>query len=88
MNNHPFDEERVSENIVIRTFRNNTDNKELVWHRDHEDRLVEVVGNTNWEVQLDNELPQKIDKIFIPKNTYHRVIKGDGDLIVKVHFLK
>ena len=24
------------------------------------------------------------DKIFIPKNTYHRIIKGQGDLVVNI----
>jgi len=86
MNTYPFEQEEISKDVVIRTFKQDIDSEELVWHRDHEDRLVEVVGHTNWMVQLDNELPQKIDKIFISKNTYHRVIKGDGDLKVKIHF--
>ncbi len=36
---------------------------------------------------MDNELPIKIEKnksIFIPEGTYHRILKGDGDLIVKI----
>jgi hypothetical protein len=37
---------------------------------------------------MDNQLPIKIEgKIFIPKNTFHRIIKGDGDLKVKVQKL-
>jgi hypothetical protein len=36
-------------------------------------------------LQMDNELPQSLtETIFIPKNTYHRVIKGTGDLVVRV----
>jgi|APGre2960657373_1045057.scaffolds.fasta_scaffold144479_3 hypothetical protein len=38
------------------------------------------VGNNQY-----NPLPVSLDKnIFIPKETYHRVIKGCGKLIVKI----
>jgi hypothetical protein len=36
---------------------------------------------------MDNELPVKIVKnkpIFIPEGHYHRIIKGTGDLVVKI----
>jgi hypothetical protein len=88
INDFPFDEEKVSENEVIRTFKQDTDSEEFVWHRDREDRIVEVIGETDWRVQLDNEIPQKLQKVFIPKNIYHRVIKGTGDLKVKIKKLK
>jgi hypothetical protein len=36
-------------------------------------------------VQLDNQLPVPLtETIFIPKEMYHRVIKGTGDLTVKI----
>lgn len=85
MNNFPFIEKKVKENIVIREFDNNIDNKELVWHRDKEDRIIEVLKNEDWLFQMDNELPKLLkDKLFIPKESYHRVIKGSGNLIVKI----
>lgn len=80
----PFKEEQVSENEFIRTFVQDTDTDELVWHRDREDRIVEVVGETDWLIQLDNEIPTEIKNTFIPKNVFHRLIKGNGDLIVKI----
>ena len=50
-----------------------------------EDRIVESVGDTDWMIQLDNELPITLtERTYIPKETYHRVIKGNGDLTVKV----
>lgn len=77
--------ETVKEGYHIRTFTNGVDNDELVWHRDREDRIVKSVGHTDWMVQLDNELPKPLtETIYIPKNTYHRVIKGNGDLTVKI----
>lgn len=80
--------ENIKGNISERIFTSSVKNSELVWHRDKEDRLVEAVENTNWLFQMDNQLPIKIEgKIFIPKNTFHRIIKGDGDLKVKVQKL-
>jgi hypothetical protein len=35
--------------------------------------------------QLDNQLPEKITKTtFIPAGEWHRIIKGTGDLSVKI----
>jgi hypothetical protein len=80
----PF-KEKTQKNISIREFSSNVNSSELIWHKDKEDRIVEVLQNSNWMFQMDNELPKLLkDKIFIPKETYHRVIKGDGDLVVKI----
>ena len=85
MNDLPFKETSVGNNQYIREFSADVHTHELEWHIDKEDRIVEVIENINWEVQLDNELPKLLkDKLFIPKETYHRVIKGDGKLIVKI----
>ena len=70
--------------FIIREFSQDTPSFEFVWHRDKEDRIVEAVHDTDWLFQLDNQLPQSIDKVFIPKETYHRVIKGTGNLKVKI----
>ena len=83
-NNHPFDE-YVEEGYHIRTFPKDVDDMELVWHRDREDRVVESVDETDWMIQIDNEIPKVLsEKTFIPKGVYHRVIKGTDDLTVKV----
>jgi hypothetical protein len=80
----PF-EENIKNGYHIRKFSDGIDNSELVWHRDKEDRIVESIGNTDWMIQMDNELPVSLNQIiFIPKETYHRVLKGNGDLIVKI----
>jgi hypothetical protein len=80
----PF-KEHIKNGYHIRTFSEDIKEDELVWHRDKEDRIVESVGDTNWEIQLDNKLPKSLtETIYIPKETYHRVIKGSGELIVKV----
>ena len=82
--NFPF-KEHIQDGYHIRTFSQKVDNEELMWHRDKEDRLVESLGDTSWMIQLDDKLPQPLtEKVFIPKEVYHRVIKGKGDLTVKV----
>jgi hypothetical protein len=81
----PFKEKKTQNNISIREFSSSVDSGELIWHKDKEDRIVEVLQNNNWMFQMDNELPKLLkEKLFVPKETYHRVIKGDGNLVVKV----
>jgi hypothetical protein len=82
---YPFEEEKESENIYIRTFSKDIDEYELKWHWDEEDRLIQSLEETDWEFQFDNELPIKFNKeIFIPKGAMHRIIKGTGDLKLKI----
>jgi hypothetical protein len=81
----PFKEKKTHDNTSIREFSSSVDSSELIWHKDKEDRIVEVLQNSNWKFQMDNELPKVLKhRLFIPKETYHRVIKGDGDLVVKI----
>lgn len=81
----PYKESEVSKNVFIREFKSDVSSDEYIWHKDKEDRVIESLGETDWFIQLDNELPKYIKgKFFIPKETYHRVIKGSGDLKVKL----
>ena len=81
----PFTETKLEENTYIRIFDEETDSGEMVWHRDYEDRIIESIEETDWGFQLDNQLPISISgKIYIPKGVYHRLIKGKGDLKIKL----
>jgi len=74
-------------NIIKRVFEPNVDSEELVWHRDKKDRIVNVVENNGWQLQYDNELPTELKVGFIyylKKETYHRVLKGKGKLVVEI----
>jgi hypothetical protein len=83
--NHPYIETKINQDTFIREFSQNTDSSEMLWHRDKEDRIIESLEETDWMFQLDNKLPQKISgEIFIPKEVYHRLIKGAGDLKIKL----
>jgi hypothetical protein len=47
--------------------------------------MIESIEKTNWTIQLDNQLPKEINSpTFIPMGVYHRLIKGDGDLKLKL----
>ena len=81
----PFKEQIVSHNVFIREFKQDTDSGDYQWHRDREDRIIESIGETDWKIQLDDELPKVIQgEIFIPMGVYHRVIKGTGDLKIRL----
>jgi hypothetical protein len=81
----PYIENKISESVSLRTFSANIADEELQWHWDEEDRMVEPLNENDWKFQFDNELPIKIYKqIFIPAGVIHRVIKGTGELKVKI----
>ena len=82
----PFTQETF-DGKILRTFSSEVDEDELKWHYDLKDRKVQVIRGDNWELQMDNEIPQKLTPLkeyFIPKGVYHRVIKGNGDLVVMI----
>ena len=81
----PFQETKLSNNEFIRVFKQDTDSGEYMWHRDFEDRIVESIGDTDWLIQIDNQLPKQIKgEVFIPMGAYHRLIKGTEDLKIKL----
>jgi hypothetical protein len=84
----PFQENKLNDNTFIREFKQNTDSGDFMWHRDREDRIIEPIDETDWKIQIDNELPKKIlGEIFIPMGAYHRLIKGTGNLKIKLRKL-
>lgn len=86
VNDLPF-KENIQDGFSVRTFNSNLSEMELKWHWDNEDRIVICEHETDWLFQMDNQLPNRIEKnkpIFIPEGEYHRIIKGTGDLTVKV----
>jgi quercetin dioxygenase-like cupin family protein len=77
----------VTGNKILREFAHDTDSHELVWHRDKKDRIVRVIEGNGWKFQLDNMLPILLhegQEIFIPKETFHRVIKGTNTLKIQI----
>ena len=82
----PYTDIEVTDEYIIREFNENIDPIELLWHRDNESRTVEIIGETDWKIQLDNQLPVSLNSpIFIPRHEWHRVIKGTGNLKLKIY---
>jgi len=85
---NPYFEYVINENEVIRVFENEDLGTEEFWHRDLENRRLEVIGKTDWQFQLENQLPVTLSEnhIFIPKYEWHRLIKGTtGTLTLKIY---
>lgn len=85
-NMKPYKENKKG-NLTERVFKENTDTHELVWHRDKQNREVTVLESDGWMFQMDNELPIVLnegDVIQIPKNTYHRIMRGNGNLKITI----
>jgi hypothetical protein len=81
----PYNDLEVTDTHVIREFDQDIDPIELMWHRDQEDRIVESIGSTDWQIQMDNNLPVSLNNsIFISKYVWHRVIKGSNTLKLKI----
>lgn len=82
----PFQQKR-KEGLLVREFSKDVDSSELVWHRDRRDRHVRVRSGVGWQLQVENKLPKPLvpgKTYFIPKNMYHRVIKGSKNLVVEI----
>lgn len=82
----PFDEKKISSNTFIRRFSPH-DSEEFEWHQDAEDRVIEVIGGSDWKLQLDNQIPLDLKKgqqYFVPKEKLHRIIAGPDTLVVKL----
>jgi hypothetical protein len=82
----PYTDIEVTDKYIIREFNENIDPIELLWHRDLEDRIIEILEDTDWQLQLENSLPTSLkERIFIERYQWHRVIKGTGTLKLKIH---
>jgi quercetin dioxygenase-like cupin family protein len=76
-----------TDNYIIREFNENVDPIELLWHRDLEDRTVTILEGDGWYFQRENELPIELKEgvnIFILKLEWHRIIKGNTTLKIKI----
>ena len=80
-----WQEVELEPDTVLRTFGEDIDPIELKWHHDDEDRSVIAVGQTDWQIQLENELPKDLDiPVFIERGQWHRLIKGHRSLTIKI----
>ena len=83
----PFKEEQIDQYNFIRTFSADVDEMDLIWHADKENRIITVLEGNGWKFQFDEELPIEMTEgksISILKGVIHRVIKGNGPLVIKL----
>ena len=86
-NRYPFKQRRLDENTILRKFSGDVSESLLEWHRDRQDRFVEVIHGDGWMFQRDNSIPVQIDEgstFKIKANEWHRIIKGNGDLVIRI----
>jgi len=80
-------QEGTNQHYIIREFSEDVNEEELVWHRDKRARKVTSLTANGWKYQLDDCLPHEFKEgieITIPRMMYHRVIKGHGNLVVRI----
>lgn len=82
-----YKEKKLSERIYERIF-DSIDSDKFEWHRDEENRKVVVLeADPGWKFQLDNKLPVDLFEgviVTIPKNSFHRIIAGSGQLKIRL----
>ena len=82
----PF-QQKINGDTIIRTFSPDIDSDELVWHKDLRHRVVTIIESGGWSFQREDELPIKLQNeqvLFIPKDSWHRVIRGNSELVVEI----
>ena len=87
----PFHDAVLSDDEVIRTFSSEVDESELKWHQDNERRIIQIIENGGWKIQFENEIPHSFslgESFDIPKLKWHRVIKGNRRLVVRIKKIK
>ena len=81
----PYINIETTDNYIIREFSQDIDELDLIWHMDDEDRTIIAIEETDWMFQFDDELPMPLNSpISIPRHKVHRVIKGSGNLKLKI----
>jgi len=80
----PYKEKKKND-YIVRKFLKTIDEMELEWHVDEHDRVIVPLENSGWKLQFENKLPIDLEKgkqYIIPKESWHRVIKGKDNLTI------
>ena len=82
----PYTDITESDNTISRLFPATTKPEALKWHMDDEDRIITILEKTNWQFQFEDQLPVPLNSpIFIKRHQWHRLIKGDGPLMISIY---
>ena len=88
MSDKPYTEILLENGNRFRVFSESVDTSDLVWHQDQNDRKIYVHESFGWELQFDNQLPLVLEAgnvYTVPRDTWHRVIKGNGNLVLQIN---
>ena len=85
----PFEdfEKDIIKKSFKRIFKQDIEDKQLIWHKDRKDRVVKVIYGTGWKLQHDNSLPIELEpgnNYHINKGEFHRLHKGNSELKVEI----
>ena len=82
----PYTEFKEDGDSVTRLFPSWIKLEKLKWHMDDENRIIRPLHKTDWLFQLEDQLPVPLDgPIFIERHQWHRLIKGDGPLMISIY---
>ena len=79
----PYKETQIQRNVYLRVFESTIDPKELVWHRDNENRDILCLEGKGWFLQKDNQLPVELiagKSYSIERDEWHRIVPNHSTL--------
>ena len=79
--------QNIIDGYIFRTFSSDIEEDKLYWHKDKENRILFVIDGIGWKLQMDDELPISLVKngiYSVPKETFHRLHKGETSLVLKI----
>jgi hypothetical protein len=83
----PYNDVRINRRTLLREFNARIDDIEYTWHRDEDDRIIEVFSGAGWQLQLDNQLPVLLEsgcEYYIPAGVWHRLHKSNDNLTILI----
>jgi len=83
----PYGQVNIGDDEILREFSGDVDPGDLIWHQDKRDRRVTVIEGKGWKLQLETGLPFIMvpgESYLIPHESWHRLLKGHGQLRVKI----
>ena len=83
--------EKIINNKKIRKFNKSLNENSLKWHKDDNNRRIKIISGKNWKIQFENNLPVELiegKSYMINSKKWHRLIKGNSDLIIQISEIK
>ena len=77
----PYEQQTLPDGLIHRIFEVNTEDAELLWHRDACDREVTFITGDGWLLQVAPGLPAQIvpgSTVRIPRDVWHRLLHDGG----------